>query len=67
MQGSERRFVVSACFAVLLLYVAMIPGFPLPLPPIIDLNINPLNFALIRLFLTLPILAVGDKFSSMDF
>ena len=69
MKTLFNKFVVSAIFAVPLFYIAMgnmlpKPIGPLPLPKIIDPNINPLNFALTQLFLTIPIVIAGNKFFS---
>ena len=63
------KFIVSAIFAVPLFYIAMgnmlpKPIGPLPLPKIIDPSINPLNFALTQLCLTIPIVIAGNKFFS---
>lgn len=63
------KFIISAIFAVPLFYIAMghmlpKPIGPLPLPRVIDPNINPLNFALTQLFLTIPIIIAGNKFFS---
>lgn len=63
------KFVISAIFAVPLFYIAMgtmipAPIGPLPVPEIINPNINPLNFALVQLFLTIPIIIAGNKFFS---
>ena len=38
------------------------PIGPLPVPEIINPNVNPLNFALVQLFLTIPIIIAGNKF-----
>lgn len=63
------KFIVSAIFAVPLFYIAMghmipKPIGPLPLPKIINPDVNPLNFALTQLFLTIPIVIAGNKFFS---
>lgn len=63
------KFIISAIFAVPLFYIAMgtmipAPIGPLPVPEIINPNINPLNFALVQLFLTIPIIIAGNKFFS---
>lgn len=63
------KFIVSAIFAIPLFYIAMghmipKPIGPLPLPKIINPDINPLNFALTQLFLTIPIVIAGNKFFS---
>lgn len=64
LQKSFRRLKIAICFAVPLLYIAMghmVPG-GLPLPSIIDMHENPVNFTLIQLFLTIPVLIAGQKF-----
>ncbi|MCL2664557.1 MAG: heavy metal translocating P-type ATPase [Defluviitaleaceae bacterium] len=60
------RLFLAAAFAAPLLYVAMghmLPfGFALPLPKIISHQSSPLNFTLVQLFLTVPILFAGRHF-----
>lgn len=65
MSASQKmliRFVVSACFAVPLLIITMGHMLGMPLPAIIDPMKNPLNFALIQVVLTLPVMVMGYKF-----
>lgn len=69
MKTLFNKFVVSAIFAVPLFYIAMGqmisgPIGPLPIPNIINPNTNPLNFALIQLILTIPVIIAGNKFYS---
>lgn len=72
-QGIRRmwiRFFVAVAFAVPLLYLAMgpmIPGFPLPIPAFLDLNLHPLRYALAQLLLTIPIVAVGYRFYTVGY
>ena len=64
LKKSFHRLIVAVCFAVPLLYIAMghmVPG-GLPLPEIIDMHENPVNFTLIQLFLAIPVLIAGKKF-----
>ncbi|MEG0857380.1 MAG: heavy metal translocating P-type ATPase [Terrisporobacter sp.] len=61
------KFIISSVFAVPLFYIAMGqmisgPIGPLPILDIINPNINPINFGLIQLFLTIPIVIAGNKF-----
>ncbi len=56
------RFVVSASFTAVLLVISMGHMLGMPLPHIIDMAENPLNFALIQLILTLPVMIAGRKF-----
>lgn len=57
-----RRFIISLIFAVPLLIISMGHMVNMPLPKIIDPMINPLNFALIQMFLTVIIMITGIKF-----
>lgn len=57
-----RRFIVSATFAVPLLIITMGHMIGMPLPYTIDPMYTPINFAIIQLALTLPIMIMGYKF-----
>ena len=65
----RRRLIISIIFAVSLLYVSMGHMIPvtLPLPYILDMHHNPLNFALLQLVLTTVILICGRKFYIVGF
>lgn len=61
------KFLIATIFSIPLLYIAMQPMIPkslvlIELPKLINPNINPLNYALIQLFLVIPIMIVGYKF-----
>ncbi len=59
------KFIVSALFAVPLLYIAMgsmIKGLNFPMPKSIDPMQYPLNYALVLLALTIPIVIAGHRF-----
>ncbi len=60
-----RKFVVGAVFTIPLLYIAMGHMLGAPLPMIISPHHNPLNFALIQLALTIPVVIAGRKFYSI--
>lgn len=57
-----RRFIASICFAVPLLVISMGHMIGMPLPGIIDPMKNPLNFAVLQLALTIPVMLIGIKF-----
>ncbi|QSX08084.1 copper-translocating P-type ATPase [Alkalibacter rhizosphaerae] len=64
------KFIISAVFAVPLLYIAMGPMIPfvtLPLPAFIHPDINPLRFAITQILLTIPIVAAGYRFYVVGF
>lgn len=50
-----------------LFYIAMGHMIGLPLPSIIDPMYNPLNFALIQILLTIPVVIAGNKFYTVGF
>ena len=56
------RLVLSLIFAVPLLTITMGHMVGMPLPKIIDPMMNPLNFAIIQLVLTIPVMIIGYKF-----
>ena len=61
------KFIVSLVFTVPLFYIAMGHMIGLPLPRFIDPEINPLNFALTQLLLTIPTIIAGYKFYTVGF
>ncbi|AZT89399.1 copper-translocating P-type ATPase [Caldicellulosiruptor changbaiensis] len=62
-----KRFVISAIFAVPVLYIAMGNIIGLPLPQIIDPDKNPFNFVFIQLILSIPIFIAGIRFYTVGF
>jgi len=62
-----RKFITSALFTVPLLYIAMGHMLGLKLPAFIDPMLNPLNFALAQLFLTIPVMIAGHRFFTVGF
>ncbi|NLU51742.1 MAG: copper-translocating P-type ATPase [Clostridiaceae bacterium] len=64
------KFIVSAIFAVPLLYLAMGPmisWLSLPVPMFLDPMQNPMNFAVTQLILVTPIVIAGYKFYTVGF
>lgn len=64
------KLVLATIFALPLLYLAMghmIKDIELWLPEFIVPHMHPLNFALVQLFLSLPILYAGRKFFTVGF
>ncbi|MCQ2969905.1 MAG: heavy metal translocating P-type ATPase [Clostridium sp.] len=61
------RFILSLIFAVPLLIISMGHMVGMPLPSIIEPMENPLNFALIQLALTIPVMIVGYKFYKIGY
>ena len=56
------RFIASTIFTLPLLIITMGHMVGMPLPHIIDPMMNPMNFALIQLVLTVPVMIIGYKF-----
>ncbi|MCL2401483.1 MAG: cation transporter, partial [Oscillospiraceae bacterium] len=67
IQTLQKKFIIALIFCVPLFYIAMAPmvnmsAINLPFPHVLDPAYNPLNFALVQLGLTLPIVIAGYKF-----
>ena len=63
-EQARNRVITAVCFSIPLLYISMghMLPFTLPLPSFLDMDRNPLNFALAQLILTVPILICGYRF-----
>jgi Cu+-exporting ATPase len=61
------KFLVSASFTIPLLYIAMGSMIGLPVPKIISMDDNPVNFIGIQLLLALPVLIAGYRFFTVGF
>jgi len=65
LRGMRARLAIASVFAFLELYIGMahmIPFLGLPLPQFLDHRMFPLNFGLVQLFLTIPVLFAGSHF-----
>lgn len=62
-----KRFVISLIFFVPLMVISMGHMMGMPLPAIIDPMVNPLNYALIQLALTLPIMWASQEYFQQGF
>ena len=65
-----RKFIVAAVFGVPLLYLAMgsmVWWLPFPIPKLLEPMQYPLNYALVQMILTLPIVVVGYRFYTVGF
>ncbi|AUS97419.1 heavy metal translocating P-type ATPase [Clostridium thermosuccinogenes] len=67
MKSLWTKFLVATIFTIPLLYIAMGHLFGFPLPEIIMPEMNPLNFGLIQLILTIPIVISGYRFYTVGF
>jgi Cu+-exporting ATPase len=66
------KFIVSACFALPLLYIAMVPMLKFISLPFSSglhhlMETSPLVYALIEFFLTLPVIGAGRRFYSAGY
>ena len=61
------RFIFSLIFTVPLLIISMGHMVGMPLPSIIDPMKSPLNFALVQLALTIPVMVAGYKFYKIGY
>lgn len=62
VKKARNRFVWSLVFAIPLMIISMGPMIGVPVPSIIDPNINPFNYAFIQLILALIIIFIGREF-----
>lgn len=56
------EFKLAIFFSALVFYISMGTMIGLPVPSIISPDVNPLNFALIQLFLSIPVIYIGRRF-----
>ena len=56
------EFKIAIIFSVVVFYIAMGTMIGLPVPAIISPDINPLNFAIVQLILSLPVVYIGRRF-----
>ena len=70
----KTKFISAAVFTFPLLYIAMAPminmltaAIHLPFPAALDPMNNPLAYALVQLFLVIPVMGVGYKFYTIGF
>lgn len=70
LRGMRLRLIAAIVFAAPILYIAMAHMFPaigVPLPAFMNPHIFPLTFALVQLFLTIPVLIAGGRFFRVGF
>ena len=61
------KLLISAVFAVPLLYFAMGPMLGFPIPVYVDPMVNPMQYAVMQIFLTIPIIAAGYRFYTVGY
>lgn len=62
-----KKFIIAAIFTVPLFILSMGHMIGMRVPAIIDPSINPLNFALMQLVLTIPVMIAGFRFYTNGF
>ncbi|WP_440896483.1 heavy metal translocating P-type ATPase [Amphibacillus sp. Q70] len=67
MHAIWRRFWLSAIFTIPLFYISMGHMVGLPVPSIINPEIHALNFAIVQLILTVPVIALGWSYYTIGF
>jgi len=58
----KRKWILSAVFSILLLYISMGHMIGFPLPGFLDPMRHPMNFAFSQLILTIPVVLAGNRF-----
>ena len=64
------KFIVAAIFTIPLFYLAMAPMIPfvnLPVPSFVNMDINPINYAIAQIILVIPVLFAGNHFYRIGF
>lgn len=67
MEKLTRHLIISMAFAIPLFILSMGHMIGMPLPAFIHPDINPLNFALLQMILTLPVLVVSKEYFKQGF
>lgn len=67
MNAIWRRFWLSAVFTIPLFYISMGHMVGLPVPSIINPGMHALNFAIIQLILTVPVIVLGWSYYTVGF
>ena len=68
-RAQKRNLIGAAVFSAVLLYVSMgqmLPT-PLPLPDLFSMTTHPVNFAILQLVLTVPVLIFGSRYLTGGF
>lgn len=63
----KKKTIIGFLFMIPLMVVAMGPMLGMPMPDIVDPMTNPLNFALLQLALTLPVVWTGKPYYQQGF
>ncbi|WP_404466645.1 heavy metal translocating P-type ATPase [Planococcus rifietoensis] len=62
-----RRFWMSGALTIPLLLISMGHMIGMPLPAVVDPMMNPVNFVLVQLVLTVPVMILGKSFFTVGF
>lgn len=57
-----KEFFIAIFFGILIMYISMSGMMKLPIPKIISSDKNPLNYAVIQLICSIPVVYIGRKF-----
>ncbi|HHV71400.1 MAG TPA: cadmium-translocating P-type ATPase, partial [Clostridia bacterium] len=67
IKSLKTRFLIAAIFTIPLFYISMGHMLGAPLPRFLDPAYHALNFALVQLILTIPVILVGSRFYTLGF
>ena len=66
----KKKLIIAAIFTIPLFYVAMAPMvhfINFPIPDILNMHINPINYALFQILMVIPVTIVGRDFYKVGF
>jgi len=62
LQNEWKKFIIAILFALPVFYISMGHMMGMPVPRIINPENNPMNFALIQLLFSIPVILIGKRF-----
>jgi len=67
VRSMRRKLIAAACFALPLFYISMGPMIGIPVPAVIDPELQPLAYALVQMFLAVGAMIVGYRFYAVGY
>lgn len=67
LKRQKTKLIIALAFAIPLFYIAMAPMISFPFPSFLSPAVNPRLYALVQLFLTLPVIGAGYRFYTVGY